>query len=119
MDMNENENEDDSFIVSPTEDCMILKCVPGVWFADNPGKNLNKRSLISDVARPALEEALARKETITEAFKMTGLHPFDPLAVELSKLRPGDQYQQKKENPDDNQPLLFDVTHEDFILLSV
>ena len=50
---------------------------------------------------------------------MTGLHPFDPLAVELSKLRPGDQYQQKKDNPDDNQPLLFDVTHEDFILLSV
>ena len=87
------------------------------WFADNPGKNLNKRSLISDVARPALEEALARKETIT--IKMTGLHPFDPLAVDLSKLRPGDQYQQKKDNPDDNQPLLFDVTHEDFILLSV
>ena len=54
MDMNENENEDDSFIVSPTEDCMILKCVPGVWFADNPGKNLNKRSLIDLHSRKLL-----------------------------------------------------------------
>ena len=48
---------------------------------------------------------------------MTGLHPFNPLAVDCRKLWPGDQYQQKKDNPDDNQPLLFDVAHEDFILL--
>ena len=46
---------------------------------------------------------------------MTGLYPFDPLAVDRSKLRPGDQYQQKKDNPDDNLHLLVDVAHEDFI----
>ena len=39
----------------------------------------------------------------------------DPLAVDRSKLRPGDQYQQKKDNPDDNLHLLVDVAHEDFI----
>ena len=79
------------------------------WSGDNPGKTLNKRSLISEVARPALEEALARTETITNAFKMTGLYPFNPLAVNRSKLRPGDQYQEKKDNPDDNLHLLVDV----------
>ena len=46
---------------------------------------------------------------------MTGLYPFDPLAVDHSKLRPEDQYQQKKDNPDANLHLLVDVAHEDFI----
>ena len=46
---------------------------------------------------------------------MTGLYPFDPLAVDHSKLRIGDQYQLKKDNPDDNLHLLVDVAHEDFI----
>ena len=64
------------------------------WHADNPGRSLNKRTLISEVARPALEEALARTETITNAFKMTGLYPFNPKAVNRSKLLPGNQYQQ-------------------------
>ena len=45
----------------------------------------------------------------------SGLYPFDPLAVDRSKLRPGDQYQQKKDNPDANLHLLVDVAHEDFI----
>lgn len=45
------------------------------------------------MGRPALEEALARTETIINAFKMTGLYPFDPLAVNRNKLLPGDQYQ--------------------------
>ena len=82
------------------------------WSADNPGKTLNKRSLISEVARPALEEALARKETITNAFKMTGLYPFNPLAVDRSKLRPGDKFQRDQDN---SLPLevVVDVTHQD------
>ena len=84
------------------------------WSTDNLGKTLNKRSLISKVARPALEEALARTETITNAFKMTGLYPFNPLAVNRSKILPGNKFQR-----DQNDSLLLDtvveVTHEDFI----
>ena len=73
------------------------------WHGDNPGKSLNKRTLISDVVRPAFEDVFSRKETITEAFKMTGLYPFNPQAPDYSKLQPGEQYQQAEDSPGLNQ----------------
>ena len=84
------------------------------WSGDNPGKTLNKRTLISEVARPAFEEVLSRTEIITNAFKMTGLYPFNPLAVNRSKLLPGNKYQK---HPDDTLPLevVVDVAEEDVI----
>ena len=77
------------------------------WHSEHPGKPLNKRTLISEVVRPAFEEVLKRKETVTNAFRMTGLYPFNPLAANRSKLKPGESYQTLDvTEPDDN---VYDV----------
>ena len=69
------------------------------WHADNPTRPLNKRSLISEVVRPAFEEVFSRKETVTKAFQVTGLYPFNPLAPDYSKLQPGQKFEQPEKSP--------------------
>ena len=49
--------------------------------------------MISEVARPAFETALSRRETITKAFEMTGIFPFNPAAVDQRKLKAGEIFQ--------------------------
>ena len=49
--------------------------------------------MIRDVARPAFEAALSRKETIKKGFEMTGLCPFNPSAANRDKLKAGNIFQ--------------------------
>ena len=64
------------------------------WHSDNPGKTLNKFSHITEIARPAFEAALSKKETIIKAFEKTGIFPFNPAAANREKLKPGTIFQQ-------------------------
>ena len=66
------------------------------WHSNNPGKVLNKSTVITEVARPAFESALSRKETTIKAFEMTGIYPFNPEAPDKTKLKAGEIFQQQK-----------------------
>ena len=59
------------------------------WTSENPGKVLNKISMITDVARPAFETALSKTETVIKAFEKTGIFPFNPAAANREKLKAG------------------------------
>ena len=66
-----------------------LRALVHCWTSNNPGKNLTKFSMISDVARPAFEAALSRPETIRKGFQVTGIFPFNPSAANRDKLKAG------------------------------
>ena len=76
------------------------------------GKVLNKFSLITEIARPAFEAALSKKETITKAFELTEIFPYNPEAANREKLQTGTIFQQEDSNVEDatvTVDLLLDV----------
>ena len=63
------------------------------WHADNPGKKLDQYSMMS-VAHSAFEKTFSRRETVISGFRKCGLVPWNPMAVDVTKLRPGSMYSQ-------------------------
>ena len=67
------------------------------WHSNNPGGKLTKTTVISEVARPAFESALSRRETTIKAFEMSGIFPFNPEAPDKNKLKPGEIFKNPEE----------------------
>ena len=67
------------------------------WHSNNPGGKLTKTTVISEVARPAFESALSRRETTIKAFEMSGIFPFNPEAPDKNKLKPGEIFKRPEE----------------------
>ena len=67
------------------------------WHSNNPGGKLTKTTMISEVARPAFESALSRRETTIKAFEMSGIFPFNPEAPDKNKLKPGEIFKRPEE----------------------
>ena len=67
------------------------------WHSNNPGGKLTKTTVISEVARPAFESALSRRETTIKAFEMSGIFPFNPEAPDKNKLKPGEIFKPPEE----------------------
>ena len=78
------------------------------WHSDNPGKVLNKVSLITEVARPAFEAVLSKRETVIKAFEKTGIFPFNPAAANREKLKTGTLFQQG-DSSDVDDPVTVDL----------
>ena len=66
------------------------------WHGDpkNAGKRLDQYTLMKLVAYKAFEETFSRKETVQNAFRKTGLYPWNKIQPDVRKLKAGSIYRQ-------------------------
>ena len=63
-----------------------------LWHGENAGKKLDQYGLMKFVAYQAFEKVFSRKETVRNAFRKTGIFPWNKIQPDIRKLKAGSIY---------------------------
>ena len=84
-------------IFGPIKD--LIETLSHRWHGEveHVGQKLDQYRMMKDVCHPAFEQILADKTVVKSAFKKCGLVPWDIMAPDTSKLKPGDIYEKNSD----------------------